>query len=97
MKSTSFLAFVVGAALCVETVHSMMCFTCENQRSNWGCLRLSFCPSNAQKCLTVAAPLGTGNERLITKMCTPDCPTLSSYSSSLYCCGHSWCNIWPPK
>nr|XP_056709975.1 lymphocyte antigen 6E-like [Euleptes europaea] len=97
MKSTYFLAFLVGAALFVGTAHSMMCFTCEQKSSNWGCLRMSSCPPNAQRCLTIAVPSENSSERLITKMCAPDCPMLTHFSSSLYCCGYSWCNIWPPK
>ncbi|XP_060098898.1 lymphocyte antigen 6E-like [Heteronotia binoei] len=99
MKSKYFLAILVGASLFVEIAQSMMCFTCQEERSNWGCLRMSSCPQNAQKCLTIGSysRIGGRIQRVITKMCAPECPTLSPYSSSVYCCDHSWCNIWSPK
>ncbi|XP_077208999.1 lymphocyte antigen 6E-like [Paroedura picta] len=98
MKSKYFLAILVGAGLFVGIGRSIMCFTCKEERSNWGCLRLSSCPQNAQKCLTISFYSGTGSrpERVVTKMCAPHCPSFSDYSSSIYCCDHSWCNIWPP-
>ncbi|XP_015270518.1 PREDICTED: lymphocyte antigen 6E-like, partial [Gekko japonicus] len=84
MKSKYFLAILVAAGLFMEIAHSMMCFTCQEERSNWGCLRMSSCPQNAQKCLTIASYSRTGGRpaRVISKMCASECPTLSPYSNS---------------
>ncbi|KAJ6661504.1 hypothetical protein lerEdw1_014413 [Lerista edwardsae] len=103
MRSISWLTFLLGTVAFVEIAHALVCFSCEGEASNWKCLRMITCPEGAQNCLTIGSRSGNDSmaSLLITKMCSQSCPTLSEKlrrrSSSVYCCGHSWCNFWGPR
>ncbi|XP_028594379.2 lymphocyte antigen 6E-like [Podarcis muralis] len=104
MKKASYLLSLLGAVIvCTQIAHSIICFTCERQPSNWKCLQMTICPDNENACLTMRDVDETGDSAkvLITKKCGQACPTESNNSSSapksVFCCKHNWCNLWPPK
>uniref|UniRef100_H9G4X2 Snake toxin/toxin-like domain-containing protein n=1 Tax=Anolis carolinensis TaxID=28377 RepID=H9G4X2_ANOCA len=39
---------------------ALVCFTCEDQTSNWACLRMTICPKEEKRCITVGTVSGTG-------------------------------------
>ncbi|KAK9402908.1 LY6E: Lymphocyte antigen 6E, partial [Crotalus adamanteus] len=82
---------------------SIICFTCQNQLSNWNCLGTTNCSQREKRCVTLGMVSGAGNDSrvLITKACARKCPSEKDYPekalSSLFCCDCSWCNILPPR
>ncbi|XP_054841385.1 lymphocyte antigen 6E-like [Eublepharis macularius] len=87
--------------LCADQVHSLVCFTCEQQSRNWRCLKPTKCSSQDNYCLTTVTTTGLSfltRKRKISKRCSPVCPAFHmnlgfvSYSSS--CCQHFLCNLW---
>ncbi|XP_021515549.1 lymphocyte antigen 6E [Meriones unguiculatus] len=97
-----FLPVLLAVLLGVEQAHSLICFSCNNQKSNWKCLWPTSCESTDNYCVTVSAAAGIGNLDLgytLSKGCAPICPkenvniNLGVASMSTYCCGHSFCNI----
>ncbi|XP_042320648.1 lymphocyte antigen 6E-like [Sceloporus undulatus] len=104
MKTASSLISLLGAiVICTHIAHAMICFSCENETSNWKCLRMSFCSKEEQRCITIGTVSRTDNSSqvLITKKCAQRCPSEKDYPNralnSLFCCEHTWCNIRPPK
>ncbi|XP_007069555.1 lymphocyte antigen 6E [Chelonia mydas] len=101
------LAVLLAVILCAEQADSLWCFTCENQSSNWHCLKITKCSDADKYCLTTVGFLGFGMwaaRRQITKKCSPNCPHfninlgLASYSTT--CCQSTLCNLSgkpPPK
>uniref|UniRef100_A0A8C5YDR3 Lymphocyte antigen 6 family member E n=1 Tax=Microcebus murinus TaxID=30608 RepID=A0A8C5YDR3_MICMU len=53
-----FLAVLLAALLYVERAHSLMCFSCTNQKSNWYCLKPTICSDSDNYCVTVSAAAG---------------------------------------
>ncbi|XP_066479257.1 lymphocyte antigen 6E-like [Tiliqua scincoides] len=88
-------------------VHPLVCFTCDKQSSNWGCLKVTKCSDKDKHCLTSVASWGIGSlvvGKRITKKCSPTCPDwnlnlgLASFTTS--CCQSFLCNLFehkPPK
>ncbi|XP_020667485.1 lymphocyte antigen 6E [Pogona vitticeps] len=104
MKTASFLLCFLGAlALCVQIAHALICFQCENEASNWNCLRATRCSQGERRCVTIGTVTAKGNDSqvLITKKCAERCPSEKEYPNralnSLFCCENCWCNLWPPK
>ncbi|XP_034982312.2 lymphocyte antigen 6E [Zootoca vivipara] len=104
MKKASYLLSLLGVAIVfTQIAHSIICFTCERQTSNWKCLGMTVCPDHEKRCLTMGDADKTGDDTkvLITKKCAQACPTEINNSSSgpksLFCCENNWCNLWPPK
>ncbi|XP_048338650.1 lymphocyte antigen 6E-like [Sphaerodactylus townsendi] len=103
MKRASLLGSVLIALVCVHVAHALVCFTCEDQTSNWKCLRMSHCPEDKQRCLTIGTVSGRDDDSklLITKKCVESCPSdrepADRASVSLFCCEKSFCNIASPK
>ncbi|XP_026571790.1 lymphocyte antigen 6E-like [Pseudonaja textilis] len=97
--------FVIFSVLvmCTPIADSIVCFTCEEQVSNWKCLDATVCPEGEKRCITLGVVSGTGYDSkvLITKSCAKKCPSEKDYPEkalgSLFCCDCSWCNILPPK
>ncbi|CAM4496287.1 unnamed protein product [Caretta caretta] len=56
----AFLLALLVAVLCVEQAHSLVCFTCTDASSNWGCLASTICPSDANYCVTTYIGAGIG-------------------------------------
>uniref|UniRef100_A0A670ZW22 Snake toxin/toxin-like domain-containing protein n=1 Tax=Pseudonaja textilis TaxID=8673 RepID=A0A670ZW22_PSETE len=41
---------------------SIVCFTCEEQVSNWKCLDATVCPEGEKRCITLGVVSGTGKQ-----------------------------------
>ncbi|KAM9626296.1 lymphocyte antigen 6E-like isoform 1-T2 [Trichechus inunguis] len=96
-----FLPVLLAALLGVERAHSLVCFSCKNQKSNFNCLAPTMCSSSDNYCVTVSASAGIGNMvdlgRTLNKFCSPICPgpsiNLEVVSVSTHCCQSFLCNI----
>ncbi|KAL8181553.1 UNVERIFIED_CONTAM: hypothetical protein K2H54_006340 [Gekko kuhli] len=99
----SFLSSLLSIVVCIHIAHATFCFTCEDQTSNWRCLRVTWCPGEDSRCLTMGTVSGAENDTtlLITKKCADKCPSeedpVGRASNSLFCCEGHLCNIRPPK
>ncbi|KAM7176219.1 lymphocyte antigen 6E-like [Macrochelys suwanniensis] len=94
------LAVLLAVVLCAEQADSLWCFTCENQHSNWSCLKATKCSKADKHCLTTVGHAGIGMwtaGQRITKKCSPTCPQfninlgIASYSTT--CCESFLCNL----
>uniref|UniRef100_A0ABI7VU04 UPAR/Ly6 domain-containing protein n=1 Tax=Felis catus TaxID=9685 RepID=A0ABI7VU04_FELCA len=81
--------------------HSLVCFSCTNQNSNFYCLKPTICSDSDNYCVTVSASAGIGNlvdfGHTLNKGCSPICPSpsinLGVASVGTYCCQSFLCNI----
>lgn len=98
----AFLPVLLAALLGVEQVHSLMCFSCTDQKNNINCLWPVSCSSTDNYCITLSAAAGFGNVNLgytLNKGCSPTCPreniniNLGVASMNSYCCQSSFCNF----
>lgn len=96
------LPVLLAALLGVEQAHSLYCFSCNNQKSNWNCLWPVKCSSTDKYCVTASASLGFGNVNLaysLNKGCAPICLAENMEASSIVghagtrCCENSFCNF----
>ncbi|XP_012608387.1 lymphocyte antigen 6E [Microcebus murinus] len=96
-----FLAVLLAALLYVERAHSLMCFSCTNQKSNWYCLKPTICSDSDNYCVTVSAAAGIGNAvnfgYSLNKGCSPICPgpsvDIGVASVGTHCCQSFLCNF----
>ncbi|NXE54327.1 LY6E protein, partial [Casuarius casuarius] len=78
---------------------SLFCYTCENEHSNWNCLKTYKCDDNEKYCMTTYSSAGLGKDTgyRITKKCSADCPetnlNFGVASISTKCCSTSLCNF----
>nr|XP_048693215.1 lymphocyte antigen 6E-like [Caretta caretta] len=81
------------------TAHLLVCFTCSDASSNWGCLASTTCQSSENYCVTTYLGAGIGGQSgpRITKECASECSShgisygrLTEYVS---CCSSFLCNI----
>ncbi|KAM9689540.1 lymphocyte antigen 6E isoform 1-T2 [Dama dama] len=96
-----FLPLLLAALLGVEQAHCLMCFTCQNQKSNWYCLKPTICSDTDSYCVTTSVSAGLkGMVDLgysLNKFCSPICGStnlnfgVASMDSS--CCQSFLCNI----
>ncbi|EDL29459.1 lymphocyte antigen 6E isoform X1 [Mus musculus] len=106
MSATSnmrvFLPVLLAALLGMEQVHSLMCFSCTDQKNNINCLWPVSCQEKDHYCITLSAAAGFGNVNLgytLNKGCSPICPSenvnlnLGVASVNSYCCQSSFCNF----
>ncbi|CAM4512005.1 unnamed protein product [Caretta caretta] len=79
--------------------HLLVCFTCSDASSNWGCLASTTCQSSENYCVTTYLGAGIGGQSgpRITKECASECSShgisygrLTEYVS---CCSSFLCNI----
>ncbi|XP_030075591.1 lymphocyte antigen 6E-like [Microcaecilia unicolor] len=94
----SFLTCLLAAALSVQTAHSLVCFQCEAQTSNWNCLKPVTCPNSDDQCMTAVQFGGIGSTTAyISKGCSPICIAtnlnLGVIGSATNCCNSFLCNI----
>uniref|UniRef100_A0A452H3Z6 UPAR/Ly6 domain-containing protein n=1 Tax=Gopherus agassizii TaxID=38772 RepID=A0A452H3Z6_9SAUR len=77
----------------VALSHSLVCFTCKDASSNWGCLASTIFASGENYCVTTY--LGSRNES-ISKGCASVCPSsginIGIASASVFCCSSFLCN-----
>ncbi|XP_019409118.1 PREDICTED: lymphocyte antigen 6E-like [Crocodylus porosus] len=92
----SFLTVLLATVLYVEQAHALLCYTCNAQPSNDGCLVADDCPDNAKYCSTTVSmsPPGSPSGIRITKMCMRMCQeTFQSHGNvSTTCCQTDYCN-----
>ncbi|NXI18325.1 LY6E protein, partial [Irena cyanogastra] len=77
---------------------SLFCYICDNEHSNWNCMKTYKCEEHENYCLTTYSTAGIGKDmrQRITKRCSADCPKananfgVAAYSTT--CCGTSLCN-----
>ncbi|KFQ38477.1 Lymphocyte antigen 6E, partial [Mesitornis unicolor] len=80
-------------------VSSLFCYTCENEHSNWNCLKTYKCEDHEKHCITTynSAWSGKDMEYRITKKCSVDCPAtdvnFGVAAHSTKCCSTSLCNF----
>ncbi|NXA53145.1 LY6E protein, partial [Nothocercus julius] len=78
---------------------SLFCYTCENEHSNWNCLKTYKCDDHEKFCTTTYSSAGLGKDAgyRITKKCSADCPetnlNFGVAAISTKCCGTSLCNF----
>ncbi|XP_065442413.1 lymphocyte antigen 6E-like [Chrysemys picta bellii] len=95
----AFLLTLLVAVLCVEQAHSLLCFTCKDASSNWGCLAPTICQSGENYCVTtyLGAGIGGHSGQSISKGCASICPSvginIGILATSVSCCSSSLCNI----
>uniref|UniRef100_H0X8W3 Lymphocyte antigen 6 family member E n=2 Tax=Otolemur garnettii TaxID=30611 RepID=H0X8W3_OTOGA len=96
-----FLAVLLAGLLGMERAHSLVCFSCTNQNSNWYCLKPTVCSDADNYCVTVSAAAGIGNVvdfgYTLNKGCSPICPgpsvNLGVASVGTRCCQSFLCNF----
>lgn len=97
-----FLPLLLAALLGVERAHSLVCFSCTNQNSNFYCLKPTICSDSDNYCVTISAAAGVGNVvdfgHSLNKGCSPVCPAppninIGVASMGTYCCQSFLCNI----
>lgn len=93
---------LLAALLGVEQAHSLFCYSCKDQKSNWNCLWPTKCLSTDNYCYTVSASAGFGNVNLgytLNKGCSPICPKENMDISfgvgrlGTHCCESTLCNF----
>ncbi|NXG64103.1 LY6E protein, partial [Hemiprocne comata] len=80
-------------------VSSLFCYVCDNEHSNWNCLKTYRCDDNVKYCMTTYSTAGLGKDvgHRITKKCSADCSEtnvnfgVAAYSTK--CCDFSLCNF----
>ncbi|XP_062987285.1 lymphocyte antigen 6E-like [Elgaria multicarinata webbii] len=98
MMKTLFIALLV-AIVSIEKVHSLWCYRCENEPSNWNCMKLVKCAESDNYCSTTVTTAGNGKNSVykISKKCAPTCTEnlvdTGENSISTDCCEHSMCNF----
>uniref|UniRef100_A0A8C6DPC1 Lymphocyte antigen 6 family member E n=1 Tax=Moschus moschiferus TaxID=68415 RepID=A0A8C6DPC1_MOSMO len=96
-----FLPLLLAALLGVERAHCLVCFTCQNKKSNWYCLKPTVCSNTDSYCVTVSASAGIKNVvnlgYSLYKFCSPICGSSSinvgMASMDTSCCQSFLCNI----
>ncbi|XP_060631940.1 lymphocyte antigen 6E-like [Anolis sagrei] len=97
MKTWCIALFVVAAF--VGKGYSLWCYRCEDEPSNWNCMKMVKCAEADQYCSTVVTTTKSGENTTyrLSKKCAPQCTETfadtGSGSTSTSCCGHSLCNI----
>ncbi|KAM8810520.1 lymphocyte antigen 6E-like [Eudromia elegans] len=95
----AFLVVLLTLVLCAEQASSLFCYTCENEHSNWNCLKTYKCEDHEKFCTTTYSSAGLGKDTgyRITKKCSADCPetnlNFGVAAISTKCCGTSLCNF----
>ncbi|XP_074841698.1 lymphocyte antigen 6E-like [Carettochelys insculpta] len=93
------LLALLAAALCGGPAYALWCFACSDSSSNWGCLRPTVCPDDANYCVTtyLGAGIGARSGQSISKGCASVCPNaginLGILAASVSCCNSFLCNI----
>ncbi|KAF2977503.1 hypothetical protein EK904_004421 [Melospiza melodia maxima] len=78
---------------------SLFCYICDNEHSNWNCMKTYKCEDHEKYCTTTYSTVGMGKDvgHRITKKCSADCPEtnvdfgMAAYSTK--CCKTSLCNF----
>uniref|UniRef100_A0A8C2TGP1 Lymphocyte antigen 6E-like n=1 Tax=Coturnix japonica TaxID=93934 RepID=A0A8C2TGP1_COTJA len=99
MKRKVFTFYFTAGQLEVGHSSSLFCYTCENEHSNWNCLKTYKCEEHENYCTTTYSAAGFGKDMgyRITKKCSADCPETNTdfgvVAISTKCCKTSLCNF----
>ncbi|XP_019409090.1 PREDICTED: lymphocyte antigen 6E-like [Crocodylus porosus] len=93
------LVTLVAAALWAKPADSLVCYVCDNEKSNWSCLKPQSCAKHDEYCVTTHSTVGLGKDKepRVSKYCSPFCPEtnlnigIASFSAS--CCNTFLCNF----
>ncbi|KAF7237211.1 Lymphocyte antigen 6E [Varanus komodoensis] len=93
------LTALLVAILCMGKVHALWCYRCENEPSNWNCIKLVKCAETDSYCSTTVTTSRQGKDTdyRLSKGCAPTCTennmvtSLGSVSTS--CCQRYGCNF----
>ncbi|XP_040208073.1 lymphocyte antigen 6E-like [Rana temporaria] len=94
----AYASFLLLAALCIGTAHSLQCYTCITATSNSNCNTATNCSATQGNCETIVASVSVlgFSTTSITKSCAASCtPTGGSFvvgSTSVSCCSTDLCN-----
>ncbi|XP_003223972.1 lymphocyte antigen 6E [Anolis carolinensis] len=97
MKTLCIALFVV--AVLVGEGYSLWCYRCEEEPSNWNCMKMVKCDEMDKYCSTTVTTTRNGENTTyrLSKKCAPHCTAkfsdTSSGSTSTSCCENSLCNI----
>ncbi|KAI4581791.1 hypothetical protein MJG53_009316 [Ovis ammon polii x Ovis aries] len=99
--SNSTVCYTGNLSMIVEAAYSLVCFTCQDKQSNWGCLKPTICSDTDSYCVTVSASAGLKNVvnlgYSLYKFCSPICGStslnLGLASMDTSCCQSFLCNI----
>ncbi|NXO84731.1 LY6E protein, partial [Sitta europaea] len=76
---------------------SLFCYVCEDEHSNWNCMRAYKCEDHEKFCTTTYSTAGKDMGHRITKKCSVDCPeTNVNFGKTAYstkCCSTHLCNF----
>uniref|UniRef100_A0A8C9L2H7 Lymphocyte antigen 6E-like n=1 Tax=Serinus canaria TaxID=9135 RepID=A0A8C9L2H7_SERCA len=83
----------------LQLASSLFCYICDNEHSNWNCMKTYKCEDHEKYCTTTYSTAGFGKDvgHRITKKCSVDCPEtnvnfgMAAYSTK--CCSTSLCNF----
>ncbi|XP_071409847.1 lymphocyte antigen 6E-like [Pithys albifrons albifrons] len=95
----AFLVALLAAVLCAQPASSLFCYICENEHSNWNCLKSYKCDDHEHFCTTTYSSAGLGKDvgHRITKKCSAECPetnvNFGVAAFSTKCCTTSFCNF----
>uniref|UniRef100_A0A8D0BUW5 UPAR/Ly6 domain-containing protein n=1 Tax=Salvator merianae TaxID=96440 RepID=A0A8D0BUW5_SALMN len=87
------------ATVCLGKAHALWCYRCENEPSNWNCVRSAKCAESEKFCTTIVTTTGLGKDSdyRVSKRCVPTCTEnfvdTGRGSVSTKCCESSLCNI----
>ncbi|XP_031360048.2 lymphocyte antigen 6E-like [Lonchura striata] len=95
----AFLVALLAAVLCAQQASSLFCYICDNEHSNWNCMKTYKCEDHEKYCTTTYSTTGIGKDvgQRITKKCSVDCPetnvNFGVAAFSTKCCSTSLCNF----
>ncbi|KAG9470252.1 hypothetical protein GDO78_018475 [Eleutherodactylus coqui] len=94
----TYRSLLLVAALCMDTVYSLRCYTCAAQNSNANCMTATNCSATDNYCMTsvVAGGIVGFPSIRITKACVHNCTSTNDgtiiTSSNVTCCSTDLCN-----
>ncbi|KAH0617379.1 hypothetical protein JD844_015478 [Phrynosoma platyrhinos] len=87
------------AVVFAEKGHSLWCYRCEDEPSNWNCMKMVKCAETDKFCSTIVTTVGRdkNSSYKLSKKCVPSCTEnfidIGSGSVSTNCCNSSFCNF----
>nr|XP_020667484.1 lymphocyte antigen 6E-like [Pogona vitticeps] len=92
-------AALLVSLVCIGKVDSLWCYRCEDEPSNWNCMKMVKCAETDRYCTTTVTTSGRDNNvsYRLNKKCVPTCTEnfidTGMGSVSTKCCESSLCNI----
>uniref|UniRef100_A0A6J0VA27 Lymphocyte antigen 6E-like n=1 Tax=Pogona vitticeps TaxID=103695 RepID=A0A6J0VA27_9SAUR len=92
-------AALLVSLVCIGKVDSLWCYRCEDEPSNWNCMKMVKCAETDRYCTTTVTTSGRDSNASyrLNKKCVPTCTEnfidTGRGSVSTKCCESSLCNI----